>query len=429
MGGAPVRRLSVNPLVSRVQDMLTAAQPAREAGAILLVHAAAIDRVDARHGLNAGEHLSDTIAELLRARILRKHDSVEVLTRDEFACILRPVQSEGIALLAAQRIMALLGSSPLEFGGFSEAADIAIGIAISPADAADAESLLLRAKSALQTARGQRERIWLYQQQAAASTFDPSQYAQHLRRALDGNTLSLSYMPQASLHTGRIVGAEALLRWRDDELGDVPAYAAVQAAEASGLIDRLTQWVITSAVQQCAEFLRVDPKFRVSLNISPSNLREPDLPYFIGRALRTWDVQGGNLFLEITENAMMSDPVSAIEVLHELKAHGVRLSIDDFGTGYSSMHYLAQLPLDELKIDLSFVRTMLDLPVNAKIVRSLIELAHNLELSVVAEGAEDEAIVQALAHLKCDYAQGYHIGKAVPAAELGARLARQTQTG
>ena len=292
----------------------------------------------------------------------------------------------------------------------------------------DAESLLLRAKHALQTARGHRDRIWIYEMQAVASAVDQSQYAARMRLALDQNTLTLHYMPQVSLRTGRLTGAEALLRWTDEILGFVPPNAAVQAAETAGLMDRLTQWVITSTVQQCAEFLRIDPEFTVSLNVSPSNLREPELPLFIDRALRTWDVNGSNLVVEITESAMMNDPNAATAALHELKSHGVRLSIDDFGTGYSSMYYLAQLPLDELKIDMSFVRTMLEVPINAKIVRSLIELAHNLELSVVAEGAENEAIMNALAHLNCDYAQGYHVGKAVPGAELAARLRQQMQS-
>jgi diguanylate cyclase len=188
----------------------------------------------------------------------------------------------------------------------------------------------------------------------------------------------------------------------------------------------LTQWVITSAVQQCVEFSNVDPEFAISINVSPSNLREPDLPLFIDRALRTWDVNAANLTVEITESAMMNDPNSSTQRLQELKSHGVRLSIDDFGTGYSSMYYLAQLPLDELKIDLSFVRTMLEVPINAKIVRSLIELAQNLELTVVAEGVETAAIRDALTHLGCDYMQGYYLGKATPAAELLDRLRKQS---
>jgi EAL domain-containing protein (putative c-di-GMP-specific phosphodiesterase class I) len=357
----------------------------------------------------------------MQSKVLRESDAIETLSRDEFVCVLRPVPSEGVAMLAAQRVMTLLGTAPVAFSGESQLADIAVGIAMFPHHGFDADCLLQQAKLALQKARGQHDRIAIYEMPRAAAV-DQSEYAARLGCALDQNTLSLHYMPQADLRTGRLCGAEALLRWTDEKLGCVAPHAAVQAAEATGLIDRLTQWVITTAVQQCAEFQAIDPQFTVSVNVSPSNLRERDLPLYVDRAMRTWDVSGGNLVVEITESAMMNDPSAATEVLREFKSLGVRLSIDDFGTGYSSMYYLAQLPLDELKIDMSFVRTMLEVPVNTKIVRSLIELAHNLELSVVAEGVENADIMNALAHLNCDCMQGYHVGKAVPGAELAARL-------
>ncbi len=417
----------LNPLVARVQSLLSQAQAAGENIALLLVHSAAIDRIDTLHGFNAGDRLSNKLAGVMRSRILRESDAIETLARDEFVCILRPVSSEGIAMLAAQRVIALLGTAPVDFGGQAELTDIAIGIAMFPHHGVNAESLLRYAKHALQTARGRRDRISVYEIPAAASAIDLSQCAARLALALEQNSLTLHYMPQASLRTGRLTGAEALLRWTDEKLGYVPPYAAVHAAEAAGLIDQLTQWVITTAVQQCAEFQSIDPQFTVSVNVSPSNLRERDLPLYIDRALRTWDVNGNNLVVEITESAMMNDPNTATDVLRELKSHKVKLSIDDFGTGYSSMYYLAQLPLDELKIDMSFVRTMLDVPVNTKIVRSLIELAHNLELSVVAEGVENEDIMNALAHLNCDQMQGYHIGQAMPGIDLAGRLRSLTQ--
>ena len=268
----------------------------------------------------------------------------------------------------------------------------------------------------------------MYETPDAESSVDQSEYAARMRVALDKNSLTLHYMPQVSLRTGRLTGAEALLRWTDEVLGVVPPYAAVQMAESVGLIDRLTQWIITSAVQQCAQFQSIDPEFTVSVNVSPSNLHEPDLPLYIDRALRTWGVNSNNLIIEITESAMITNQNAANAALRELKSYGMKLSIDDFGTGYSSMYYLAQMPLDELKIDQSFVYTMLDVPGNAKIVRSLIDLAHNFELSVVAEGVDSEAIMTALAHLGCDHAQGHHIGKAMPAPLLAARLHQQTQS-
>jgi EAL domain-containing protein (putative c-di-GMP-specific phosphodiesterase class I) len=154
-------------------------------------------------------------------------------------------------------------------------------------------------------------------------------------------------------------------------------------------------------------------------------LREADLPFYVDRALRTWSLKGSSLVIEITETAMMVDQAMANEALNHLKTLGLKLSVDDFGTGYSSMYYLAQLPLDELKIDLMFVRSMLEHPQHAKIVRSLVDLAHNLDLRVVAVGVENEPILRALEQLGCDTAQGYHIGKPVPAEDLLPRLHQQ----
>lgn len=418
----------MNPHVGRLQTTLSEAQVAGDRVALLLVHSAAIDRIDALHGFHAGDTLSGGIANVLRSKALRKHDALETLSRDEFACILRPVSSEGVAMLAAQRVLTLLATS-IEFGGKSVLADVAVGIAMFPEHGRNAEGLLQRAKHALHSARGHRDRLWMYETQHTAPPIDQLQYETRLRLALEQNSLTLHFQPQANLRTGRWTGAEALLRWNDDILGAVPPNIAVQAAESSGLIDQLSPWVITSAVQWCAEFQEIDPEFSVSVNVSPSNLREEDLPFYIDRALRTWGVGSSSLTVEITETAMLIDQNIANEALRELKSRGVRLSIDDFGTGYSSMYHLAQLPLDELKIDLMFVKSMLEVPHHAKIVRSLIELAHNLELTVVAEGVENEPVMAALAHLGCDYAQGYYLGKPTTAEDLMILLRKQEGSG
>lgn len=411
----------LNPAVGRLANALAEAQVARQPVALLMVHSPAIDRIDAMHGFHAGDMLSASIANVLRAKALRKHDSIQTLSRDEFVCILRPTSSPGVAILAAQRVLNLF-TSPVEFGGKSIAADVAVGIAMFPEHGGDAGELLQHAKHALHSARGHHDRMWLYEPQQASSPINQLQYENRLRLALEQNILTLHFQPHVDLRTGRLAGAEALLRWNDPVLGFVPPTIAVPVAESSGLIDRLTLWVVTSAVQRCAEFQKIRPGFAVSVNVSPSNLREVDLPFYIDRALRTWEVQGSSLTVEITETAMMSDQNAANEALHQLKSHGVRLSIDDFGMGYSSMYYLAQLPLDEVKIDLLFVKNMLEVPHHFKIVRSLIDLAHNLELSVVAEGVENEPVMTALAHLGCDRAQGNYLGEPVAAEELMARL-------
>ena len=423
----PMRRTTdqPNPVVERLSACLTHAERSGDSIGLLLVHAGAVDRLDALHGFHAGDRMSNAVGELLRSKALRKRDLIEALSRDEFACVLRPAPSEGIAMLAANRVMSLL-SPPMEFGGKSVTPDAAVGIAMYPRQASNASELLQRAKHALHMARGQRERIWVYTPPAGdTSTIDQLEYENRLRTAIEQNTLALHFQPQLDIRTGRVHGAEALLRWTDEVLGFVPPSVAVRAAEAAGLIDQLTMWVITSAIQACREFQNIDPDFTVSINISPSNLREADLPYYVDRALRTWNVKGTSIIIEITETAMMVEQETAHEALRALKALGVRLSVDDFGTGYSSMQYLAQLPLDELKIDLSFVKGMLEAPQNHKIVRSLIDLAHNLELKVVAEGVETGAILGELTSLGCDEAQGWDVGKPTTAAVLLERLQEQ----
>ena len=413
-----------NPVVERLQSSLDEATRIGDSVGLLLVHAAAIDRIDALHGFHAGDRMSNGVAQLLREKALRKKDVVEPLSRDEFACVLRPAPSEGIAMLAANRVMSVL-ATPMDFSGMAVAADAAVGIAMFPDQSANAGQLLQRAKHALHEARSSRDRICLYHPPPGDEPpIDQLEYETRLRIAIEQNTLLLHFQPQLDISTGRMHGAEALLRWTDEVLGEVPPHIAVRAAEAAGLIDHLTMWVITSAIQACHEFQKVDPDFTVSINISPSNLREIDLPFYVDRALRTWNVRGSSIVIEITETAMMVEQVTSHEALRQLKALGVKLSVDDFGTGYSSMQYLAELPLDELKIDLSFVKAMLEQPQNAKIVRSLIDLAHNLELKVVAEGVETHEILAALTGLGCDQAQGWDVGMPGSAADLLVALRR-----
>ncbi|MBI2315528.1 MAG: EAL domain-containing protein [Betaproteobacteria bacterium] len=417
----PSNRGSFAPLLARLERVLSEARAAGASVAVLLVHSGGVERLDAQRGFHAGDLLAGSIEGLLRVKALRQNDIVEPLSRSEFACILRSLPSTGMAILAAHRVQSTLGA-PVKLGEAAAAVDPSVGIAIFPDHGTDVATLLQRAKAAQQAALLKRDRYAVYCESEGAPASEQDQYETRLRLALHNNALSLALQPQLSLRTGRIVGAEALLRWNDEVLGAVPAHRTVAVAESCGLMDTLTFWVITGAVQRCAQFVQIDPNFTVSVNVSPANLKEPDLPIYIDRALRTWGVGGANLIVEITETAMLIDQTAASEALNALKSRGVRLSIDDFGTGYSSMYYLAQLPLDELKVDLMFIRDMLEVPVHAKIARSLIELAHNLDLTVVAEGVEDEATLEELRHLGCDSVQGYHVGMPSPAEQLLATL-------
>jgi diguanylate cyclase len=198
----------------------------------------------------------------------------------------------------------------------------------------------------------------------------------------------------------------------------VPPNLIVEVAEQTGLISQLTMWVINSALRICSGFKKSGVDLMVSVNLSAANLLENELPAFVEQALSTWAVSPASLMLEITESAMITDAKKSLEILHRLKAVGVNLSIDDFGTGYSSMSYLKQMPLDELKIDQTFVRKLTSILDDQRIVRSMIDLAHNFELQVVAEGVEDKSTMDMLQAMGCDVIQGYYLAKPMPEADF-----------
>lgn len=413
---------SLAPLLRRIQRCLDEAQLAGEPVALLLVHIGAIDRIDATHGFDAGDKVALEISRKLQHHV-RKRDVVETISRGQFACILRPAPSEGIVILAANRMISLV-NEPMRFGASVMRADPAIGIAMTAPRIHAAGDLLQRAKLAAHTARSRTDRVALHAEDDSALRAGSVEYEDRLCDAIDQNALTLCFQPQVDVRSGRLLGAESLLRWTDPVLGPVPPNVAVQVAESSGLIDRLTMWVIASAIKQTAEFQKaLGQDFRTGINVSPSNLREVDLPFHVDRALRTWGVDGGSVVIEITETAVMTDHATVNDALRQLKSQAVELSVDDFGTGYSSMYYLAELPLDELKIDLMFVKDMLEVPHHAKIVRSLVDLGHSLDLRVVAEGVETAEVLAALARLGCDVAQGYYLAKPMRPEDLVSRFA------
>jgi diguanylate cyclase len=236
-----------------------------------------------------------------------------------------------------------------------------------------------------------------------------------LRRAVELNELKLFYQPKVLLARDEVSEVEALLRWNHPVRGFVPPNEFIPFAEQTGYIKDLTQWVLQAAIRQCGEWIRQGMALRISVNISPPDLLNRDLPAIIAKLLAAHQVPAELLCLEITESGFMEDPAQAKRILLQLHEIGVHLSIDDYGTGYSSLSYIAQLPVDELKIDRAFVSSVSTNSVTAAIVRSTIELGHNLGMSVVAEGVEDAACLETLKQLGCDQVQGFLISKALPA--------------
>jgi EAL domain-containing protein (putative c-di-GMP-specific phosphodiesterase class I) len=349
--------------------------------------------------------------------VLRKQDQLGRVSRDQFACLLPGIAGEGVAILAANKILGAL-ETPIPIGDRSFDPDAVIGIAMFPEHGTDQQTLVRNGKLAAGVARGSAERVAVYEPAHGASEERNMQYETRLRRALEQSALGLAFAPQLELASGRIAGLQCMLRWTDDELGEVSEARTIEAAETSGLIREVTWWVYNSALRLCAGFAHAGIALPVSLKVTASGLAQPDFAEFVGRALRTWKFPPDQLVIEIQETALVGgiDPLN--ETLANLKTLGLRLGIDGFGTASSSIPNLAQLPLDEVKIGAAFVSDMRRANFNAKIVRSLAHLAQDLGLRVTAEGVEDADTALALSTLGCERVQGAYVGRPLNAEEV-----------
>jgi len=369
-----------------------------------------------------GHHNGDLLLQEIGTRLrggLRESDSVARLGGDEFGLLLPNVADGAEALMLGERVRAVL-RRPFTLEGVTLDVEASIGIAIYPEHGDDVDSLLQRADVAMYLAKEDRSGCELY-------ASDRDEYSPHrlalaaeLRRALDEKELVLHYQPKADLSDGRIVAVEALVRWQHPEHGLLTPDQFVPLAEATGLIRELTLTVLAEALHQQRVWRDDGIDIRVAVNLSARDLYDLTLPASTAELLAKHDVPPTSLELEITESVIVADPMRARAILNRLSEMGVVLAIDDYGTGYSSLGYLKRLPIDEMKIDRSFVMQMADDRNDAAIVRSTVELGRNLGLKVVAEGVETAAAWAHLKALGCDFAQGYYLSKPVPAAEIAA---------
>lgn len=343
--------------------------------------------------------------------IVREHDFLARIGKLAFGFILSGVGSEAHVALAANKILAsaedLLSSGKAEFFRLPH-----IGVALAPDHGSDSETLVQHAEIAKQVAKSNHHRYAIFDSERERRSRRKRGVEAALRKAIEENELSLHYQPQADLKGGRIVGAEALLRWESE--GAPPIGVILETAEETGLITDLTPWVIKTALRHSAEFHKAGMDINVSVNLSASNLSDPELPEFIEQQLKMWGVKPEVLILELTEGAMMKDAQNCTETLLRLKNCGIQIAIDDFGTGYSSMEYLKKLPVDELKVDQSFIRNILNVSADERIVRTVIDLAHSFGLRVVAEGVENGETADALKRFGCDIMQGYFLSRPIP---------------
>lgn len=371
-----------------------------------------------------GHHYGDAILRQLSPRLLdsvRNSDMVARLGGDEFG-ILLPGADEQQANEVADRLLTEMGV-PIVVDGQSFDVGVSIGIALHPEHGLDAATLLKHADVAMYSAKRTRAGRATYNQGYNEHTPRRLKLVGELRRAIGSGQLRLHYQPTVDLKTKRPVGVEALVRWQHPRYGLLGPDEFIPMAEHTGLIRPLGLWALRASLAQRRTWSLEALDLRVSVNLSPENLQDDQLIGTIDRLLDEYEVPSRRLTVEVTEGAMMANPARVKSVLARLHQAGVLISIDDFGTGYSSLAYLKDMPADEVKVDRTFVRDMATNKRDACIVRSVIELGHNLGLRVVAEGVEDQVTLDLLTSWGCDLVQGYFLGHPLPAGELPTWLA------
>jgi diguanylate cyclase (GGDEF)-like protein/PAS domain S-box-containing protein len=414
--GLPNRTL----LNGRLERALRDADGNEARCALLLLDLDRFKVVNDSLGHHVGDILLQQIGQRLQSAVLPA-DLVARLGGDEFAVLLVRTDAVRAAQVANQLVRVL--QRPFQLENQSIDVDASIGIVVAPLHGQDADTLMRRADIAMYQAKGSGMGIAVYSR--AEDQQQPNRLALlgDLRHAIESNQLLLHYQPKLDLHQGTLVGVEALVRWQHPLRGLLPPEEFIPLTEQSGLIHPLSRWVLDTVLRQQQLWRAGGLNLPVAVNLSRRILHDPQLPDAVAQLLTRWDVPGSALVLEITESTLMADPLRARENLSNLRAMGVSVSIDDFGTGYSSLASLQDLPVDELKIDQSFVKSMASNPSSRAIVRAIIDLADALNLRVVAEGVEDRATWDLLAGLGCDVAQGYFLSPAIAAAELEAWVA------
>jgi diguanylate cyclase (GGDEF)-like protein len=377
---------------------------------VLLIDLDRFKEVNDTLGHPVGDTLLRAVARRLSASV-RESDTLVRLGGDEFAVIL-PEADHQLAVGAAQRLLSTL-ARPFPVEDLVLTVDASLGVAVSGETycVTDFDVLLRQADVAMYAAKDAGGGWAVYEAKFDHNDRSRLTLLADLRRAVTGDELLLHYQPKVDLPTGRLSGVEALIRWQHPTLGLLVPAEFLPLAETTTLIHPITLRVLDMAVAQVAQWQRDGHRVPVAVNLAARSVREDWLVPAVGDALTRHGVAADLLRLEITETTLMVDPESALRSLLTLREMGVRLSIDDFGTGYSSMSYLRRLPVDEIKVDRSFVSEMLRRRDDAVLVKTVVDLGHNLGMSVVAEGVEDAPTLDALADLRCDVAQGYHLGR------------------
>ena len=427
--GLPNRKL----MLERLRQGLSRRGHDGGALALMLIDLDRFKTINDSLGHKAGDDILCQIAGRI-ADCLREEDTVARLGGDEFVVVLPETTGEAGADAVAQKLTAAL-APPMQVDGRTIHCSASIGISLFPRDGSDAESLMRNTDTAMYAAkRAGRNTYSFYAAGMNAASARLLELENDLRGALERGEFAVHYQPQVDLgRNGAICGFEALLRWHHPERGLVSPAEFIPLAEETGLIVTIGEWVLREACRQANEWVgQFDAGLRMAVNLSARQFLQPGLVQAVAAALGESGLPARNLELELTESMIMQDPDQSGRTLAELKAMGITIAVDDFGTGYSSLAYLRRYPIDVLKIDKSFVGELVGNPDDAAICASIIAMAHSLRLKVVAEGIETDSQLGFLVQRGCDYAQGYLLGKPLPAGSIadllrgGSRAALRT---
>jgi diguanylate cyclase (GGDEF)-like protein/PAS domain S-box-containing protein len=402
--GLPNRTL----LHDRIEQAIRNAQRARNQMAVLLLDLDRFKDINDTLGHHVGDLLLTEVGPRLQ-QPLRSADTVARLGGDEFAILLLGPTDLEMACRAAERIVEAL-RRPFAIQDLTLEVGISIGVALYPEHGATASELLQHADVAMYAAKRDQLGFVVYSAESDTNSVRQLTLTGELRRAIEEDQLVLEFQPKIDAQSADLAGVEALIRWLHPEHGAIPPNEFIHSAEQTGLIKPLTLWVLNAALRALQSWQQEGFEFGVAVNLSVKSLHDPQLPDVIRLLLQSWEQRPELLTFEITESALMADPATALKVLARISEIGCRLSLDDFGTGYSSLAYLQKLPIDELKIDRSFVVAMTHDDNAAVIVRSVVNLAKGLGLGVVAEGVETEQAFTWLRSLGCEHVQGFLFG-------------------
>jgi diguanylate cyclase (GGDEF)-like protein/PAS domain S-box-containing protein len=409
-------------LLDRLQQAIASARRDGATVSLLLMDLDRFKEVNDTLGHHAGDLLLQQVGIRLRGA-LRQADTIARLGGDEFAVILPDTDAEGVIAVLESLLLRL--HAPFSVENQPVVVGVSIGVAVSPEHGDEADTLMRRADVAMYVAKRTHVGFAVYRAEQDRNSPDRLSLIGELQRAVEEGELVLHYQPKLDLKTGLVVGAEALVRWEHPLRGLLTPDEFIPVAEQAGLIDSLSQWVLKAALMQVNSWRRIGLEIPVAVNLSMRSFHDEQLPDKIGEMLSVGPTPASLLMLEITESTLMIDPPRTLATLNRLRAMGIRVAIDDFGTGHSSLAYLKRLPIDELKIDRSFIQDIVTDATDRVIVRCTVELAHSLGLRVVAEGVADAVTYALVAQLGCDEAQGFYLSPALRGRALTSWLSEQ----